>query len=77
MAHEPKPYLCYTLFFPHLFFLVFFPPCTREPMVTLFFSIIVFFFLAFFCLTPIVLKKKDTFFSGKINCILGPHRLRG
>ena len=70
--------ICVTLFFFLVFFFfVFFFPCTRGPMVTLFFSIIVFFFLAFFCLSPIVLTKKDAFFSGKINCILGPHRLRG
>ena len=51
--------ICVTLFF----LLVFFFPSTRGPMVTVCFSITVFFFLAFFCLTPIVLTKKDASFS--------------
>ena len=59
------------------FFLVFFFPCTRGPMVTFSFSINLFFSLAGFRLAPIFLTKKDTSVTCKINCLLRPQRFRG
>ena len=68
----PKTCSCYTPFFLPFFF-----PCAYGPFVTPRFPIVTFLFLALICLTSILLTKYDAFFSGKVNCVLGPHRFRG
>ena len=63
MAGGPRTETVFVLhsFFPRLFFLRLFFPCTRGPMVSLFFSIIVFFFLAFFVSLPLSSLRRTLF----------------